>query len=48
MANVIIVGVDKNVGVTDGALLYLVDPWVQKRHVDVLDLLSIGLIDLVM
>ena len=47
MANVLIVGVDENVGVTDRVLLCLVDPRVQGRHVDVLDLLSIGLVDLV-
>ena len=46
MANVLIVGVD--VGVTDGVLLCLVDPRVQGRYVDVLDLLSIGWVNLVM
>ena len=48
MVNVLIVGVDVNVGVTDRVLLCLVDPWVPGCHVDVLDLLSLGLVDLVM
>ena len=47
MVNVLIVGVDENVGVTDGVLLCAFDPQVQGRRVDVLDLLSNGLVDLV-
>ena len=38
MANVLIVGVDEDCWVSDRVLLCLVDPWVQGRDVDVLDL----------
>ena len=40
MVNVLIVGIDQDCGVSDRVLLRLVDPWVQGRDVDVLDLFS--------
>ena len=48
MANVLIVGVDEHLGVTDGVFLCLVDPRVEGRHVDVLDFFATGWVDLVM
>ena len=38
MVNVLIVGIDEDCWVSDRVLLCLVDPWVQGRDVDVLDL----------
>ena len=48
IANILIVGVDEHLGVTDGVFLRFVDPRVEGRHVDVLDLLFSGWVDLVM
>ena len=48
MTNILIVWVDDHLGVTDGVFLCLVYPRIEGRHVDVLDLLSGGLVDLVM
>ena len=48
MTNILIVRVDEHLGVTDGVFLCLVDPRVEGRHVDVLDLLAMGWVDLVM
>ena len=40
MVNVLIVGIDEDCWVSDRVLLRLVDPWVQGRDVNVLDLFA--------
>ena len=46
--DVLVFGVDEDFGMSHRILLGLVDPRVQGRHVDVLDLLSRGLVSGVM
>ena len=38
MVNILIVGVDEDIRVSDGVSAFFVRPWVQGRHVDVLNL----------
>ena len=40
MVNVLIVGVDKDIGVSSRVLTSFVDPGIERRHVNVLDLFS--------
>ena len=40
MVNVLIVGVDKDIGMSSRVLASFVDPGIERRHVNVLDLFS--------
>ena len=36
--NILIVGVDDDIGLSDGVFAFFIHPWVQGHHVDVLNL----------
>jgi len=42
VVDVLIVGVDDDLRVSYGVLAFLVGPWVERRHVDVLGFFSLG------